>query len=171
MMMLPTLAVLLTIMVACDDKVSEQNRYDFDAIDGTNITVDAKALAEFEKKLIGMWELDSETFNAAIKAENEADMDPNDLESSMALLDMESSFNFKDDGSVEMYSSVMGMKQTDECEWKITKIEGNVITALIDDDPAFITFISDDRLHISPPPEEASSMPKSMSKLYFDRTK
>lgn len=134
--------------------------------------------AEAQKTVVGKWKLDTEKLKEAMLAEVKA-QSGDDAEAAMALTMIESmveqmkmTFEFKGDGMILTTQSMGGEEaKTETNKWNIVSVDKGKITMKVDEEAAYVTFVSKDILEIGPTEADAGDMPPGMSTLRFKRIK
>lgn len=170
---IPAFSILLTT-VACNEKTEpEKEKAATEAKAEVKEAAEPKTKADYEKKLVGKWKLDSDVLKTAMEsgmAEAQEDVDPEDPMTEMmaAIMDLEMSFEFSADGIATKTTTVMGEENVEKGEWEITEIDGNILTVAVDGDPGKLNYISDNIIEMILSKEEALPWMKTMT---FKRVK
>ncbi len=155
----PALALLMAVITGCGGKPMTQ--------------------ADIEKNLVGKWKADTEQLKASMKAEmkRQAENAPDNSAAMAAMIDgiiaqLEMTFEFKNNGKVSMTQSVGGKDQTQENDWKITRVDNGKATVNFGGEAAgYVTFVDKDVIEFTPLDEGENDMPSEMEPFRMNRMK
>ncbi len=127
---------------------------------------------DIEKNLIGKWKLDKEQMIASKKAEIEKKAEKekkagNSLDNNSAAMaamidevaQVEMTFEFKNNGKVSTTQRVAGQDQTQETDWKITRVDNGQATVEFGwATGAYVTFVDKDVIELTLLDEDGNSI-------------